>query len=318
MKARKLHPWRVSHADARAIQEQLRSRLVPTGKLHRPRTIAAADVAYSRLTHTMYAAVIVCDAGTLEPVARALAVRKARFPYIPGLFSFREVPPLLAAFAKVKRRPDVILFDGQGQAHPRRFGLACHAGLLLDVPTIGCAKSRLVGTHDAVGNCVGDWAAVHDGSDIVGAALRTRVGTRPVYVSTGHRIDLATAIDLVLFCVRRYRLPEPLRLAHQATTALMRRVDPTARRPRTRGYPDFIASDGDTRATGTPYAIAVLDRPGAPYAVPVRRYDARVTPPRTRASRSPDATPRVVTVCGPTERTWRRPPRQWNCRACQR
>jgi deoxyribonuclease V len=242
MKARNLHPWRVSHAQACAIQERLRLRLKLSGRMRAPRTVAAADVAYSRLTHNMYAAVVVCDAATLEPVAKALAVRKARFPYIPGLFSFREVPPLLATFAKLKLRPDVVLFDGQGQAHPRRFGLACHAGLVLNVPTIGCAKSRLVGTHDAVGDCAGDWAAVHDGTDIVGAALRTRAGTKPVYVSIGHRIDLANAIELVQSCVRRYRLPEPLRFAHQATTDLMRRTEATAHRPRTRGYPDFIAA----------------------------------------------------------------------------
>ncbi|HEY7513384.1 MAG TPA: endonuclease V, partial [Vicinamibacteria bacterium] len=172
----------------------------------------------------------------------------ARFPYIPGLFSFRELPPLLAAFARLERRPDVLLFDGQGLAHPRGLGLACHAGVLFGVPSVGCAKSRLVGTHDPVGGDRGAWTPLAFEGRTVGAALRTRTGVKPVYVSPGHLVDLASSIRLVLDTTERFRLPEPIRLAHAATGDLMRRLDPRAPVPRTRGYPDFRAKTTWPRA----------------------------------------------------------------------
>jgi len=240
MKTIALHPWRVSYEEALTIQAGLRRRLRLTPLRRAPRLVAGADVAYSRPTHRMYAAVVVLELPSLRVVETAESVSVARFPYIPGLFSFREIPPLLRAFKRLRRVPDVVIFDGQGLAHPRRLGLACHAGVLLGTPSVGCAKSRLVGEHGRVGAKVGDRAdLVHEG-DVVGVALRTRPGARPVYVSPGHRVDVASAVRVALATTRGFRLPEPVRLAHRATTALMRRRDPHLPRPRGRGYPDFV------------------------------------------------------------------------------
>jgi deoxyribonuclease V len=236
-----LHPWKASYREAVAIQNSLRSRLC-LAPLARPlRLVAGADVAYSRASHRMYAAVVVVALPSLEVVEVARAVCRARFPYIPGLFSFRELPPLLRAFARLRREPDVLLFDGQGLAHPRRFGLACHAGLLLETPSVGCAKSRLVGAHGPLGAERGARAELLLDGGVVGAAVRTRPGVKPVYVSPGHLADVASAVDLVLATARRFRVPEPIRLAHHATTALRRRRDARASRPRVRDYPDFVA-----------------------------------------------------------------------------
>jgi len=149
----------------------------------------------------------------------------ARFPYIPGLLSFREVPPLLEAWAQLEERPDALIADGQGLAHPRRFGLACHLGLLLDLPTVGVAKSLLVGTHGPVPEEVGGWAPIEHRGEVVGAALRTRSGVSPVFVSVGHRMDLPGAIALVLRCLGRVRVPETTRYAHQYVNYLRRDPD---------------------------------------------------------------------------------------------
>lgn len=156
----------------------------------------------------MYAAIVVVRLPDFEVVEVAGAAMSARFPYIPGLFSFREVPPLLRAFARLRTRPDAILFDGHGRAHPRRFGLACHAGVLLDCPSVGCAKSILVGEHVPVGLSRGARAPLVAGGETIGAALRTRPGVRPVYVSVGHRVDLDSAVRLVLATTRGFRLPQ--------------------------------------------------------------------------------------------------------------
>ena len=153
--------------------------------------MAGADVAYSRRTHRVYAAVVVVALPSLETVETVGVARPATFPYIPGLLSFREVPPLLDAFERLAQAPDVVVFDGQGLAHPRRFGLACHAGLLLDVPSIGCAKTRLVGEHDAVPDRRGASALLRVEGETVGAVVRTRPGVNPVFVSPGHRADIA-------------------------------------------------------------------------------------------------------------------------------
>lgn len=240
MIARTLHPWRVSYREAVAIQERLRARLRLEPLVRPVRFVAGTDVAYSRATHRMYAAVVIVRLPDLAPVETATAVRVARFPYIPGLFTFREVPPLLSAFRRLRHAPDVVIFDGQGLAHPRRFGLACHAGLLLAMPTVGCAKSRLVGEHAAVGRDRGALAELTYQGSTVGAAIRTRSGVKPVYVSPGHLVDLPSAIDLVLKTTGRFRIPEPIRLAHQATRALQQRLDPRFKPPARRGYPDFV------------------------------------------------------------------------------
>jgi deoxyribonuclease V len=224
------------------VQERLRARL-NFAALRRPvRLVAGADVAYSRPTHRMHAAVVLLELPSLRVVESAEASLLARFPYIPGLFAFRELPALLAAFERLKGSPDVLMFDGHGLAHPRGFGLACHAGILFDRPSIGCAKSILVGAHGPLGDERGARADLVFQGRSVGAAVRTRDGVRPVYVSPGHRIDLDSAIDLVLATNAGFRLPEPVRLAHAATTARMRRLDPSLRPPGDRGYPDFVNS----------------------------------------------------------------------------
>ncbi len=144
-----------------------------------------------------------------------MARRRTRFPYVPGYLSFREAPAVLAALAKLRTRPDLLLCDGQGRAHPRRFGLACHLGVLTGLPSIGVAKSLLLGVHGPLPEPKGSWVALKDKGEVIGAALRTRAGVKPVYVSIGHRVSLATAIDYVLRCTPRYRLPETTRLAHR-------------------------------------------------------------------------------------------------------
>jgi len=163
----------------------------------------------------MRAAVVVLDFPGLTLREQAIARLPTRFPYVPGFLSFREAPAVLAAMKKLHTRPDLILCDGQGLAHPRRFGLACHLGLLLDISSIGVAKSRLTGTHGDVPEQKGGWVALEDKGEVVGAVLRTRTGVKPVYVSIGHRISLATAIDYVLRCTTCYRLPETTRHAHR-------------------------------------------------------------------------------------------------------
>jgi len=239
VKARALHPWRVSHAQAAGIQEALRPRLVAAPLPNEPRLVAGADVAYSRRTHRVYAAVVVVELPSLETVESVGVTRAAAFPYIPGLLSFREVPPLLDAFEQLSRTPDVVVFDGQGLAHPRRFGLACHAGLLLDAPSIGCAKTRLVGEHRAVPDRPGASVALQVDGETVGAVVRTRKGVKPVFVSPGHRADTPSAVDLVLALAARYRLPEPQRRAHHATVALHAQ-DRDRPAPRVRSYPNFV------------------------------------------------------------------------------
>ncbi len=159
--------------------------------------------------------VSVLDADTLEIVEEATAVGPARFPYVPGLLSFREIPLVLDALEGLAARPDLILCDGQGYAHPRRFGLACHLGVLLDLPTIGVAKSRFIGTHEEPGIERGEWTPLLDGAERIGAVLRTRRAVSPLYISCGHRVSLERAIELVLACTTRYRLPETTRAAHR-------------------------------------------------------------------------------------------------------
>jgi deoxyribonuclease V len=229
----------VSTQEAREIQHSLRPRLRLEPLWRGVRLVAAADVAYSRPTHRMHAAVVVVRLPDFEVVETTTSSQIARFPYIPGLFSFREVPPLVGAFARLKSRPDAVLFDGQGLAHPRRLGLACHAGLLLATPTAGCAKSRLVGEHGPVPARRGGRAElVHDG-EVVGAVVRTRTRVSPVFVSPGHLMDVDSAVDLVLRATGRFRIPEPLRLAHHTTTTLMRERDPRLAPPRIRRYANF-------------------------------------------------------------------------------
>ena len=239
MKARALHPWRVSHAEAVGVQEALRPRLVSAPLPKGPRLVAGADVAYSRRTHRVYAAVVVVALPALETIETAGVARPAAFPYVPGLLSFREAPPLLEAFERLSQAPDVLVFDGQGLAHPRRFGLACHVGLLLDTPSLGCAKTRLVGEHDPVPDRRGASTPLRAEGETVGAVVRTRRGVNPVFVSPGHRADTPSAAGLVLALATRYRLPEPQRRAHYATVALHARDRGRPAVP-VRTHPNFV------------------------------------------------------------------------------
>ena len=209
--------------DARALQEEWRDQLIlqPPPDLA-PLRIGGADISTQKNDARGYAGVVVLDRESLETVEQASAVTDLPFPYIPGLLSFRELPPLTAAWERLTTRPDVLIFDGQGIAHPRRFGLACHGGLLFGVPSIGCAKSILVGTHGPLGEERGSTAELVHRGEVVGMAVRTRTGVKPVYVSPGHLMDLTTAVDLVLQVSPRYREPETTRRSHRLVNELRR------------------------------------------------------------------------------------------------
>lgn len=222
MNAKPLHRWDVTYREAAAIQEELRGMLIlrEDGIPAPIRIVAGADISYDRGSDLFFAAVVLMDFPALTLLEEATFSARVSFPYIPGLLSFREGPPLLAAFAKLMQAPDIVFFDGQGIAHPRGLGLAAHLGLILDLPSIGCAKSRLVGSHDQVGEKRGSQAPLVCGEREVGAVVRTWERVRPVFVSQGHRIGLPQAVDLVLSCCRGYRLPEPIRQAHLAVNRL--------------------------------------------------------------------------------------------------
>ena len=185
------------------------------GRLRQVRTVAGTDVGFERGGGMARAAVAVLSFPRLELVDYAVARRRARFPYVPGLLSFREVPALLAALDQLRVKPDLLLCDGQGLAHPRRFGIACHLGLICGIPSIGVAKSRLIGEHGEPAQRRGAWVPLRDRGETIGAVLRSRTGTRPIYVSIGHRVSLTAAVRYVLACTTRFRLPETTRWAHR-------------------------------------------------------------------------------------------------------
>ena len=197
------------------MQEALRQRVVCKDRLNAVRFVAGADVGFEDGGKTTRAAVVVLSFPQLELVEKSIVRRKTRFPYIPGYLSFREAPAVLAALGKLKQKPDLLLCDGQGIAHPRRFGLACHIGVLADIPTIGVAKTRLIGQYREPATRKGSQTPLTDDGELVGTVLRTRDNVKPLFVSCGHRIGLETAVDYVLKCVTRYRLPETTRWAHR-------------------------------------------------------------------------------------------------------
>jgi len=208
------HPWAVSPEEAEAIQRRLAPLVQETPLASMPRTIAGIDVSVSG--EAARSAVVILTYPDLQPLEQVTAEQMVTFPYVPGLLSFREVPVILSALRHLSIMPDLLVCDAQGRAHPRRLGLASHLGVLTDLPTIGCAKSRLTGEHEEPGNEPGAWAPLLDGDEVIGAVVRTRAGVSPVYVSVGHRVDLAGAIAIIIACCRGYRLPEPTRLAHLA------------------------------------------------------------------------------------------------------
>jgi deoxyribonuclease V len=216
-----LHEWQVSVAQAREIQSSLAKRVSTENRVVNPRLIAGIDISAPDAQGVARGAVVVLRYPELGIVEVKEAHSRIRFPYVPGLLSFRESPLILAACGKLCNVPDLILIDGQGIAHPRRFGLASHVGLLLDLPTIGCAKSILCGQHQSVGQEAGSQAELLDKGELIGAAVRTKSGVKPVYVSVGHKIDLESALEWVMKCCRGYRLPEPTRLAHLAAGGML-------------------------------------------------------------------------------------------------
>jgi len=226
MEVRHLHRWNVSYARARELQDNLRSRLrFDPLPLARIRFVAGADIAVSKRLDRAVGVVVVFSFPALEQIEVRYATAKLNFPYIPGLLSFREIPVLAQCLRRIVTDVDVLICDGQGIAHPRGMGLASHAGLLIDKPTIGCAKSRLVGDHLPVGSERGDFAPLHFEGRRVGSVLRTQTGIKPLFVSPGHRIDQASARRVVLACAPRYRLPEPTRAADYEAGACKRRLE---------------------------------------------------------------------------------------------
>jgi len=213
--------WNVTVSEAVALQRELRDRLVlhpPPG--FAPRLVAGADISLDRDDPRGYAGITVIDRETMETVDEATATAALGFPYVPGLLSFRELPLVEPAWARLRVRPDVLVFDGQGYAHPRRFGLACHGGVLFGVPSVGCAKTLLVGTHEPLGEERGARAELVDRGEVVGMAIRLRANTKPVYVSPGHLMDVATAVEVVLAVSAGYREPETTRRAHRLVNRL--------------------------------------------------------------------------------------------------
>jgi deoxyribonuclease V len=218
-----LNRWDVTPSEAVELQRQLRERLVlrpPPGL--RVERVAGADISTEKGNDTGFGGIVVLDVATLVPVAQASAAVQLGFPYVPGLLSFRELPIVAAVWSRLTVRPDVVIFDGQGTAHPRRMGIACHGGLLFDVPSVGCAKSLLVGTHGKLGEAQGSTAPITHKGEVVGMAVRTRKGVQPVYVSPGHLMDLPTAVELVLKVSPKYREPETTRHAHRLVNAVRR------------------------------------------------------------------------------------------------
>lgn len=225
MNIRELHDWRVTRDQAKAIQCKLATLVSTKSDLNSPQLVAGVDISPPTAQGIATGAAVVLSYPGLMVVEVKVAEQKVDFPYVPGLLSFREAPLILAACQKLTVSPDLILVDGQGMAHPKRLGLASHLGLLLDAPTIGCAKSRLCGVHEPVGETSSSYAELKDGSEVIGAVLRTKNRVNPLYISIGHKIDLETAIFWVLECCRGYRVPEPTRLAHLAAAGRLESKD---------------------------------------------------------------------------------------------
>ncbi|MBD2625611.1 deoxyribonuclease V [Trichormus variabilis] len=214
MKIQQIHSWPTTVEEAITIQETLQNQVITKDLLQEPiKYVAGADLGFLEDGTISRAAVAVLSFPDLQVVETSLAYRPTSFPYIPGFLSFREIPALLDALEKIQTIPDIILCDGQGIAHPRRLGIACHLGVIVDIPTIGVAKSLLIGKHEELPETKGSWQPLIHKKETIGAVLRTRTGVKPLYISSGHRISLSTAIDYVLRCTPKYRLPETTRIA---------------------------------------------------------------------------------------------------------
>ena len=209
------HSWNVTAKEAVQIQKELRHQVNIADDFLAPRRIAGVDVGFIDNGKKTRAAVAVLSFPALELLEYQTVVTETVFPYIPGLLSFREVPAILIALSRLQVLPDMILCDGQGYAHPRRLGIACHLGIITNIPTVGVAKTRLIGSHGAVPEEKGGWVELIDKDETIGAVLRTREKVKPLYISPGHRVSLETAIHYVMACVTKYKLPETTRCAHR-------------------------------------------------------------------------------------------------------
>ena len=209
-----IYPWNLKPEEAMALQTKLSARVIRISRIKRDDIVKVAGVDTAYRKGTAYAAVVVMNLSGLKILEEAVAAKPVRFPYVPGLFSFREGPVILEALDKLKTAPDLLMLDGQGVAHPRRFGIASHIGLMTDIPAIGCAKSRLVGDYKEPPLTRGGISYLTDGSETIGTVVRTRPGVKPIFVSIGHLMDLNDSIQIVLKSCRGYRLPEPIRRAH--------------------------------------------------------------------------------------------------------
>lgn len=215
MKIQQRHAWPQTSETAIAIQQQLRDQVITQDRLGTVNLVAGVDVGFESGGAITRAAVAVLSFPDLQLVEQAIARLPTSFPYVPGLLSFREIPAVLEALAQLQTPPDLLLCDGQGIAHPRRLGIASHIGLLVDLPTVGVGKSLLVGKYEEPPNDRGAWTPLHHRGETIGAVLRTRPGTKPLYISSGHRVSLPTALDYVMRCTTKFRLPETTRFAHK-------------------------------------------------------------------------------------------------------
>lgn len=224
-----MHEWNVTPTEAVALQKELARRVSRSNglPLDAIKTIAGVDASYK---DQGFAVIVVMTFPELEEIERVTAARESVFPYVPGLLSFREAPIVLDAFARLRIRPDLLMCDGQGIAHPRRLGLASHLGVYLDIPSIGCAKSRLTGKYEEPGPRMGDRSPLMSRDETIGMVVRTKPRTNPLFVSIGNKIDLPTAVEIVLACLRGYRLPEPTRIADKLSRSL-RSTDESAAEP---------------------------------------------------------------------------------------
>ncbi len=215
------HPWNLSYREAVTVQEKLRGevRVQPLDE-NKIKYLAAADISFSLRSPVLYAAVLLFTYPDLRLIKIEATKIEATFPYIPGLLSFREAPVLLPLFRRMEPAPDVILVDGQGIAHPRRFGLAAHIGVLLDIPSIGCAKTKLCGEYKSEPREKGEWALLTDGEEEIGRVLCTRKNVKPIFISVGHLVDPDSAIRIVLHVSAKFRIPEPIRQAHNEVNRL--------------------------------------------------------------------------------------------------
>jgi deoxyribonuclease V len=225
VKIKTLHPWNVPLKKAAEIQNVLAAKIRLKGSRKPPAIVAGADISFEKHSSHAFAGVVLLEFPSLKVVDEFTLADELTFPYIPGFLSFREAPILLKLFRKVRPAPDLIFFDGQGIAHPRKLGLACHMGLFLDRPAIGCAKTRLIGEYEEPGRKKGSFSDLLDKEhNVLGAVLRSRESCKPIFISVGHQINLDTAIQRTLECTTRYRIPEPTRLAHHLVNAMRKKA----------------------------------------------------------------------------------------------